>query len=81
MKNRVLIDKVKNAVAIQLRIERSSIEMDTNILELGADSLDVVELLMCIEEDYNIEIPDNEAEALDTVNKIVAYLIKREVKY
>lgn len=67
-------DKVVQAIAEQLGIETSQVQEETEISDLGADSLDTVELLMALEESFGIEIPDNDAEKLTTVKKIIAYI-------
>ena len=60
-------DKVKSIIAEQLGVEASSVTPDASFTEdLGADSLDAVELIMAIEEAFDIEIPDEEAESMTT---------------
>ena len=66
------IDKVKKLIAEQLCISVSEIEDDANVIEdLGADSLDVVELLMTFEDEFKVSIPDDRLEELKTVPQIV----------
>ena len=68
-------EKVRNALAQQFELDPASITMDTNLLEdLGADSLDVVELIMSLEDEFNVSISDNDAAELYTVGRIVEYL-------
>ncbi len=66
------IDKVKEILAAQLNIKADKITPKSNIIaDLGADSLDVVELLMTLEDDFGIAVSDEEAVELKTVNDIV----------
>ena len=59
-------------------IERSEMRLDSDILEdLGADSLDVVEMVMAIEEAFDLEIDDADAESMRTVGDVEAYVVKR----
>jgi acyl carrier protein len=65
-------------MAEQLGVERAEMRPDADILEdLGADSLDVVEMVMAIEEAFDIEIADEDAEAMRTVGDVEAYVVKR----
>jgi acyl carrier protein len=71
-------EKIRDLVAEQLGVDRSELSPDANILEdLGADSLDVVEMVMAIEEKFDIEIPDEDAEAMRTVGDVEAYVSGR----
>ena len=72
----VLKDMVKKrGIAEQFEIAPESITMDTSLVDdLGADSLDIVELIMSLEEAFSISISDEDAMHLDTVGKIVDYL-------
>ena len=66
------IDKVKQLIAEQLCISTDDIKDDANVIEdLGADSLDVVELLMSFEDEFNLSIPDEQLENLKTIPQIV----------
>lgn len=66
------IDKVKEIIAEQLCISIDEIKDDSNIIEdLGADSLDVVELLMTFEDEFKVSIPDEKLEDLKTIPQIV----------
>ncbi|HNZ36271.1 MAG: acyl carrier protein [Candidatus Marinimicrobia bacterium] len=68
-------EKVQEIVAEKLGIEKSKITMEASFIDdLGADSLDTVELIMKMEEDFGIEIPDEDAEKLKTVGDVVNYL-------
>ena len=69
--------KVIDLVASQLGLEKAQVKLDANFAtDLGADSLDVVELVMAIEEGFNIEIPDTQASKISTVKDVVDYISK-----
>ena len=71
-------EKLRALIADQLGVERSDMRSDSDILEdLGADSLDVVEMVMAIEEAFDLEIDDADAEAMRTVGDVEAYVVKR----
>mgnify|MGYP002860857398 CR=1 FL=1 len=73
----MLFEKVRDALAQQFEVEAESISMDTNLIDdLGADSLDVVELIMSLEDMFGISITDEDAAQLYTVRRIVEYLEK-----
>ena len=68
----MVIDKVKELVAEQLGIDANTIKPESNIIEdLGADSLDVIEMLMTLEEEYGITIPDEKISQIKTIGQIV----------
>lgn len=68
-------EAVRDTLAKQFDIDPESITMDTNLIDdIGADSLDVVELIMSLEDTYGIQISDDDATNLVTVQKIVEYL-------
>ena len=70
-----MFEKIAKVLADQLGIDKSKITLESKIVEdLGADSLDVVELLMSLEEEYGITVSDDEAGAIRTVGDIVALL-------
>ena len=70
-----VIAKVKEIIVEELGVEESEVTMEANFIEdLGADSLDTVELIMKFEEEFDIDIADEEAEKLTTVGKAVEYL-------
>ncbi len=70
-----LIDDIKEVVVEQLSVNADEVKDDAKFVEdLGADSLDVVELVMALEEKFDIEIPDDEAEKIATVSDVVAYI-------
>jgi len=67
--------KVKKIIVDQLDVEESSVAPDAKFIEdLGADSLDTVELVMALEEEFGIEIPDEDAEKIVTVKNAVEYI-------
>lgn len=70
-----IFEKVKKIIVEQLGVAETSITMEASFLDdLGADSLDIVELIMAIEEEFDIEIPDNDAEKVVTVSDVVDYI-------
>jgi acyl carrier protein len=70
-----LEEKVKKIIAEQLGVEEEDITPDSSFVEdLGADSLDTVELVMAFEEEFSIEIPDEDAEKILTVQNVVDYI-------
>ena len=72
-------DKVKEIVVEQLGVDADDVNIDlTFIDELGADSLDIVELIMAFEEEFNVEIPDEIAEKIKTVKDTVDYIDKNK---
>ena len=71
----MVLEKVKAILSEQFDVEEDSITPDTNLSEdLEADSLDVVDLLMSIEDEFEIEVPDEEIENIKTVDQLVKYL-------
>lgn len=71
----MVLEKVKTILAEQFDVEEDKITEDTNLQDdLGADSLDVVDLLMSIEDEFDIEIPDDEIENIKTVGALVSYI-------
>lgn len=70
-----IFEKVKEIIVEQLGIDEEIVTMDATFTgDLEADSLDIVELMMALEEEFNIEIPDEEAENISTVKDAVAYI-------
>ena len=71
----MVFDKIKEIIVDQLSVDESMVTADTNLMkDLEADSLDAVEIIMAIEEEYGIEIPDEEAEKFKTVGDLVRYV-------
>ncbi|WP_250122401.1 acyl carrier protein [Chroococcidiopsis sp. CCMEE 29] len=70
-----IFEKVKKIVSEQLSVEASSVTPQANFAnDLGADSLDTVELVMALEEEFDVEIPDEAAEQITTVQEAVNYI-------
>lgn len=70
-----ILEKVKEVVVEQLGVEDENVKLDTSFIDdLGADSLDIVELIMALEEEFDMQIPDSEAEKISTVNDVVEYI-------
>jgi acyl carrier protein len=68
-------EKIREIIVEQLNVEPSMVTMDTNLMkDLEADSLDAVEIIMAIEEEYDIEIPDEEAENFQVVSDLVSFV-------
>ncbi len=68
-------EKIREIIMEQLSVDESMVTIDTNLMkDLEADSLDAVEIIMAIEEEFGIEIPDEEAEKFQTVNDLVKYV-------
>ncbi|NEU72944.1 acyl carrier protein [Hassallia byssoidea VB512170] len=73
-----IFTKIKNIIAEQLSVEADTITLSSNFIQdLGADSLDAVELVMALEEEFDIEIPDEAAEKITTVQQAVDYISKK----
>jgi acyl carrier protein len=73
-----ILAKVSKIVAEQLEVNPSEVKEESNFAnDLGADSLDVVELVMALEEEFDIEVPDEAAEKLLTVKSVVDYINER----
>ena len=69
------IDKVKEILADTLGVSEDELSADTNIAtDLGADSLDVVEILMAIQDEFDVEVPDSEIENIRTIGELVEFI-------
>ncbi|HHX00717.1 MAG TPA: acyl carrier protein [Acholeplasmataceae bacterium] len=74
----MIFDKVVDIVATELNVSKDEITMETDIQkDLGADSLDAVELMMALEDEFSIQISDEEAQNFATIKDIVSYLENR----
>jgi acyl carrier protein len=70
-----MFEKIRTTIASQLSIDEEEIKMESSFMNnLGADSLDIVELIMALEEEYDIEIPDEDVEKMATVSDVVEYI-------
>ncbi len=75
MSSEEVFDKVKEIIVEQLGVAETSVTMEASFIDdLGADSLDIVELIMAIEEAFKLEIPDADAEKVVTVGDVVDYI-------
>lgn len=75
MNEQEIFEKVKDIVVEQLGVEEENVTKEATFVDdLAADSLDIVELVMGIEEEFNIEIPDSEAEKIVTIGDVVEYI-------
>ncbi|HPZ81394.1 MAG TPA: acyl carrier protein [Candidatus Atribacteria bacterium] len=73
-----VFSKVKEIVVDQLGVDEDDVSLDASFIDdLGADSLDIVELIMAFEEEFDIEIPDDDAERITTVGEAVEYIESR----
>ena len=71
----MIFDKIRDIIAEQLGAEKKDISMSTNLMkDLEADSLDAVEIVMAIEDEFEIEIPDEDAEQFQLVSNLVKYV-------
>ncbi len=74
-------DKVKSIIVEQLGVDEEEVTPDASFVDdLGADSLDTVELVMAFEEEFGMEIPDEEAEKLQTVGDVIKYIEEKQNK-
>ena len=70
-----IFEKVKDIIVEQLGVAENTVTLEASFIDdLGADSLDIVELIMALEEEFDIEIPDADAEKVVTVNDVVDYI-------
>ncbi len=75
MEREEILEKVKAVIVEQLNVEEDDVTEDASFVDdLGADSLDIVELVMALEEEFGISIPDEEAESIKTVGDAVNYI-------
>lgn len=77
--DQAIFDKVKGIVVEQLGVEEDDVKQTSSFTnDLGADSLDTVELVMALEEEFDIEIPDDAAEGIATVQSAVDYIVAKQ---
>lgn len=75
MNSEDIFEKVKGIIVEQLGVTEASVTMEASFIDdLGADSLDIVELIMALEEEFDTEIPDGDAEKVVTVGDVVDYI-------
>lgn len=75
----MIFEKIQEVLSEQFEVSADSITVDTNLVDdLGADSLDVVELIMSVEDEFGLSISDEDAANLTTVGKIVDYIEKQQ---
>ena len=71
----MVFEKIRDIIVEQLRVEKDEVSLETNLMkDLSADSLDAVEIIMAIEDEYGIEIPDEAAEKIQTVKDLVDFV-------
>ncbi len=71
----MIVDKIKSILAEQLDVDVEDLTLDTDIAkDLNADSLDVVEILMSLEDEFSVEIPDEEIENIKTIGDLAEYI-------
>ena len=76
----MIFEKLKDIIAEQLSVEADEVSLESNIQDdLGADSLDLFELVMSLEENYGVEIPSEDLEKLATVGDVMNYLKEKGV--
>ncbi len=75
MNSEEVFEKVKEIIVEQLGAQENTVTLEASFIDdLGADSLDIVELIMSLEEEFDMEIPDADAEKIVTVNDVVEYI-------
>jgi acyl carrier protein len=81
MSEKSISEKVKDIIVEQLGVNPEQVTESASFIEdLGADSLDTVELVMAFEEEFGVEVPDEDAEKLQTVGNVVEYIEKKTAK-
>ncbi|MBN2558053.1 MAG: acyl carrier protein [Clostridia bacterium] len=75
----MVFEKVKGIIVDQLGVDEDQVTMDASFIEdLGADSLDIVELIMSMEDEFGVDIPDTDAEKISTVRDAVDYITNNQ---
>jgi acyl carrier protein len=78
MAEKSIVEKVKEIIVEQLGVNPEQVTPQASFIEdLGADSLDIVELVMAFEEEFSVEVPDEDAEKLQTVGDVIKYIEER----
>ncbi len=78
MEKEQIFNKVRDVIVEKLKVKPEQVTLDAHFIQdLGADSLDTVELIMSLEDHFKMTIPDDEAEKLDTVGKAVDYIYNK----
>ena len=81
MSEKSIAEKVKDIIVEQLGVNPEQVTESASFIEdLGADSLDTVELVMAFEEEFSVEVPDEDAEKLQTVGNVIDYIEKKAAK-
>lgn len=70
----MIFEKIQEIIMDKMGLDKNEVRLDSSFDDLGADSLDVVEIIMALEEEYEIEIDDDEAVDIETVGDVVNYL-------
>ena len=70
----MIFEKIKAIIVDKLSVDADEVTMETTFDDLGADSLDIVEIVMAIEEEFDVEISDDEAEQAKSVGDVVTYI-------
>ena len=79
MENDEIFEKVKKIIVEQLSVAEDAVTKEASFIDdLGADSLDIVELIMALEEEFDMEIPDADAEKISTVNDVIEYIKEKQ---
>ena len=74
-----MLEKIKSIVADQLGVDEDQVTEDASFIDdLGADSLDTVEIIMAFEEEFDVEIPDEDAQKIKTVKDVIEYIESKQ---
>lgn len=80
MSSEEIFDKIKEIIVEQLGVAENTVTMEASFIDdLGADSLDIVELIMALEEEFDLEIPDADAEKIVSVSDVVDYIKEKRL--